>query len=338
MSRTCPQRSLWSFPPALVMLAVAVMLGSTPFTIEGQQKPRVFRVGILLPFAPARMPATGIFRQALRDLGYVEGHNVVFESRSIELDNLDQLPALAADLVRANVDVIFAVAGAAHAAKKATTTIPIVFAGVADPVGSGLATSLAHPGGNATGLTSTAADLSGKRLQLLKEMLPAVTRVAVLWNTNNPLVAPQVPETEAAARVLKIALHTVGIRTADDLESAFASMVSQRAGAVVVIADVLTTAHRETIAALAVKHRLPAISEFRDFAGAGGLVAYGPSPVDIARRAAVYADKILRGTKPADLPIQQPVTFDLVINLKTARTLGVTIPPALLLRADQTIE
>jgi len=319
-------------------IGLGLVIASGLATVDAQQARGVYRVGVLLPAPLSRMPATGVFRQGLRELGYVEGQNLVLEYRTLDSDRLEELGVLAAELVKANVDVIFAVAAGAFAAKKATRTIPIVFAGIADPVGTGLVASLAHPGGNVTGLATTAPDLSGKRLQLLTEILPDIARVAVLWNAANPIMAQQVSETEAAARALKIQLQHVPIRSADDLDGAFAAITSQRAGAVVVIADGLTAAHREQIGALAMRHRMPLISEFRDFAVVGGLAAYGPSAADTARRAAGYVDKILKGAKPADLPVQQPTTFDLVINLKAARALNVTIPPAVLLRADQTIE
>jgi len=309
-----------------------------PLIAEAQPSGRIYRVGVLLPTPISRIPGTGAFKQGLRDLGYIEGHNLVLEYRSIDADKLEQLPALAAEMVRIHVDVIFAVAAAAHAAKNATTTIPIVFAGVGDPIGTGLITSLAHPGGNVTGLTNTAPDLSGKRLQLLKELVPSVSRVAVLWNSANPIVRQQLPETETAARVLKTQLQMVAVRHADEFESAVLAMTEQRAGALVVIADVLTVSNRERIASLAIKNRLPTISEFRDFAISGGLAAYGPDAIDIARRAAAYVDKILKGAKPADLPVEQPTKFEFVINLKTAKALGLTIPPSLLARADEIIQ
>ena len=319
-----------------VVLAVSLTLGS--LAAEAQQAGKIYRVGVLLPTPVSRMPATGLFRQALRDLGYIEGQNLILEYRSTEADRLDRLPALAAELVSANVDAIFAVAGAAHAAKNATKTIPIVFAGVGDPVGTGLVMSIGRPGGNVTGLTNTAPDLSGKRLQLLTELLPGNSRIAVLWNATNPIVASQVTETEAAARVLKTHLQIVPIRSADDLEPAFTAITGHRSGAIVVISDILTIAHRERIATLAVKNRLAAISEFPDFAASGGLIAYGPSAPDTARRAATYVDKILKGAKPADLPVEQPTKFEFVINMKTAKALGLTIPETLLLRADQVIQ
>jgi putative tryptophan/tyrosine transport system substrate-binding protein len=309
---------------------------AAPLAVEAQQLRRVYRVGVLFPTPISRIPAAGVFTQGLRDLGYIEGQNLVLEYRTIEADRLDLLPALAAELVAINVDIIFAVAGAAHAAKNATQIIPIVFAGVGDPIGTGLVASLAHPGGNVTGLTNTAPDLSGKRLQLLKELVPSVSRVGLLWNSANPIVRQQLPETEAAARVLKTQLQMVAVRSLDEFESALSVMAEQRVGALVVIADVLTIAHRERIASLG--NRLPAISEFRDFAVSGGLAAYGPDAIDTARRAAGYVDKILKGAKPADLPVEQPTKFELVINMKTAKALGLTIAPSLLLRADQVIE
>jgi len=311
---------------------------AAPLGAGAQQFGRVYRVGVLLPTPISRIPGAGAFKQGLRDLGYIEGQNLVLEYRSIDAEKPEQLPALAAELVRINVDIIFAVAAAAHAAKNATTRIPIVFAGVGDPVGTGLITTLAHPRGNITGLTNTAPDLSGKRLQLLKEMVPSASRVGLLWNSANPIVRQQLPETEAAARVLKTQLHMVAVHNADDFESALSAVREQQAGALVVIADVLTIQNRERIASLAIKNRLPTISEFRDFAISGGLAAYGPDAIDIARRAAGYVDKILRGAKPADLPVEQPTKYELVINLKTAKALGLTIPPSLLLRADQIIE
>jgi len=317
---------------------ISASLLAAPLVAQAQQAGKIYRVGVLLPIPVSRMPATGMFRQALRDLGYTEGQNLILEYRSLDTDKLDRLSTLAAELVSANVDVIFAVAGAAHAAKNATKTIPIVFAGVGDPVGTGLVTSLAHPGGNVTGLTNTAPDLSGKRLQLVTELLPGVSTIAILWNATNPIVRGQVAETEAAARALKTHLLVVPIRSADDFEAAFTAITRQRSGALIVIADVVTTAHRERIATLAVKNRLPMISEFPDFAAAGGLMAYGPSAPDAAHRAAGYVDKILRGAKPGDLPVEQPTKFELVINLKTAKGLGLTIPPSILLRADQIIE
>ena len=224
------------------------------------------------------------------------------------------------------------------AAKNATKTIPIVFIFANDPVNAGLVASLARPGGNLTGWTNTGPDLSGKRLELLKELLPRVSRVAVLWNAANPTIARQVSEMELAAHALKTELHLVAVRAPDEFESAFSAITRGRAGALVVIADVFTTEHRQRIAALAARNRLPMISEFRAFTIAGGLMAYGPSPPDAARRAAAHVDRILKGAKPGELPVEQPTQFELVINLKTARALGLTIPRSMLLRADQVLE
>jgi putative tryptophan/tyrosine transport system substrate-binding protein len=254
-------------------------------------------------------------------------------------DKLDRLPGLATNLVRRKVDVIFALAtGPAQAAKNATSTIPVVFANANDPVNAGLVASLARPGRNVTGLTNTGPDLSAKRLQLLKEMRPNLSEVALLWNASNPTVARQVAETEAAARALKVRLRVLAIQGPNDLEGVFSAITTAGAGGLVVIADVLTSLHREKIVAWAAQKRLPLISEFRAFAVSGALATYGPSGRDAGRRAAELVDKILKGTRPADIPVEQPAVFELVINLKTAKTIGLSIPPALLLQANELIE
>ena len=317
----------------------AVLLVGSSLGAEAQPTTRVYRIGILLTTPIARIPARDAFLQELRELGYVEGRNVIIEYRSADPDKLDRLPGLAADLVSSKVDIIFAIAtGPAQAAQNATKTIPIVFALASDPVNAGLVASLGRPGGNLTGLTNTAPDLSAKRLQLLKEMLPEISHIALLWNASNSLIARQVPETEVAARTLKVQLHVVAVRGPADFETAFSAISKKRAGGLVVIQDVLTATHRERIAALAAKNRLPMIAEFRNFADAGALLTYGPSGSDAGRRAARLVDKILKGAKPADLPVEQPTKFELVINVKTAKVLGLTIPPALLLRADEVVE
>jgi putative ABC transport system substrate-binding protein len=328
----------------IVRAALAALLGIAvfvaPLVAEAQQAATVYRIGILLPLPlpVSRNPGLGEFLPGLRDLDYVEGRNIIIEYRAAE-GKLERLPTLAADLVSTKVDIIFALATtAAQAAKNATKMIPIVFAGANDPVNIGLVASLARPGGNVTGLTNTGPDLSGKRLELLKEIAPGASRIAILWNPANPTVAGQVRETEVAARALGTQLQVVEIRGPDDLESAFQAITSGRAGGLVVIADVITHEHRERIAALAARSRLPTISECRAFAASGVLMSYGPSIPDAARRAAVLVDKILKGAKPADLPVEQPTKFELVINMKTAKALGLTIPPSLLLRADQVIE
>ena len=321
-----------------VAAIVAVLLLGSPLGTEAQPAARVYRIGILLATISPN-PNLDAFLQEMRDLGYVEGRNVIIEYRSTDPDKLDRLPGLAADLVSRKVDIIFALAtGPALAAKNDTKTIPIVFANANDPVNTGLVASLGRPGGNLTGLTNTGPDLSSKRLQLLKEVLPETSHIALLWNASNPLVARQIPETELAARALKVQLHVVAIRGPNDFERAFSAIAKVRAGGLVVIQDVLTGAHRERIVALATKNRLPMISEFRNFAVAGALLTYGPSGPDAGRRAAYFVDKILKGAKPADLPVEQPTKYELVINRKTAKTLGLTIPPTLLLQANEVIE
>jgi putative ABC transport system substrate-binding protein len=323
---------------AVAAILMVLLLGS-PLGTDAQTPGRVYRIGILLAAPISPNPPLDAFLHGLRDLDYVHGRNVVIEYRSTDPDKLDRLPALAADLVSRKVDIIFAIAtGPAEAAKGATKTIPIVFALASDPVNAGLVASLGRPGGNLTGLTNTSPDLSAKRLQLLKEMLPEITHIALLWNASNSLIARQVPETEVAALALKVQLHVVAVRGPADFETAFSAISKKRVGGLVVIQDVLTATHRERIAALAAKNRLPMISEFRNFADAGALLTYGPNGPEAGRRAAYFVDKILKGAKPGDLPVEQPTKFELVINLKTAETLGLTIPPALLLRANDIIE
>jgi putative ABC transport system substrate-binding protein len=278
------------------------------------------------------------FRQGLRELGYVEGQNIAIESRWTEGKD-DRLPALAADLVRSKVDVIVAETGAAtRAAQQATRTIPIVMSLVNDPVGSGLVASLARPGGNVTGLTIMSPDLVGKQLELLKEVVPKVSRVALLRHPDNPASAAQLREAEAAAQALGVRLQTLEARSPQEIDGAFAAMTRERAGALLVIPDTLFWSQRRQIVDLAVKRRLPSIRIGEAYAEAGGLMSYGPSYRDLERRAASYVDKILKGANPADLPVAQPTKFELVINLKTAKAIGLTIPQPLLQRADQIID
>jgi putative ABC transport system substrate-binding protein len=282
-------------------------------------------------------PTIDVFTRAFRELGWVEGENVVFERRYAE-NRLERLPEMAADLVRLKVDVIVAGATLAPlAAKRATSTIPIVFVGAGDPVGTGLVASLARPGGNVTGTSLMAPDLSGKRLELLKELLPRLTRVAVLWNAAIPNSATAFKEVQEAGRRLGIEVQSLEVRSPDDFNGAFETARTQRLDAIMT-ADELTFTYRKRIADLAAAQQLPSIHALRDFAAAGGLISYGPNVADVTRRAAGYVDKILKGAKPADLPVQQPTEFELVINLKTAKALGVTIPPSLLARADEVIE
>ncbi len=268
----------------------------------------------------------------------VEGQDIAIESRWAEGKH-DRLPALAADLVRSKVDVIVVGSGAAtQAAQQATRTIPIVMSTVADPVGSGLVASLARPGGNVTGLTIMSTDLAGKQLQLLREVVPKVSRVAFLRNPDNPSSAAGLREAEAAARGLGVRLQTLEARNPQEIDSAFAAMTRERAGALLILPDGIFLSQRRQIAELAVKRRLPSIDGRTEYAEAGGLMAYSANFFDLQRRAATYVDKILKGAKPADLPVAQPTKFELVINLRTAKAIGLTIPPSLLQRADQIID
>jgi len=322
---------------AVVLLLLSAFLG----TAAAQAPEKVPRVGYLIAGSrsdPQRQRLAEAFRQGLRELGYVEGQNVAIESRWAEGKD-DRFPALAADLVRSKVDVIVTQSGAAtQAAQQATRTIPIVMALSNDAVGSGLVASLARPGGNVTGLTVMVPDLAGKQLQLLKEVVPEVSRVALLTNPANPASAPFLREAEAAARALGVRLQTLEARDPQEIDSAFAAMTRERAGALVVLTDSIFTNQRRQIAELAAERRLPAVYGNTEHAEAGGLVAYGANFLDLERRAATYVDKILKGAKPADLPVEQSTKFDLVINLKTAKTLGLTIPASLLSRADEVIQ
>jgi putative ABC transport system substrate-binding protein len=280
------------------------------------------------------------FRQGLHDLGYVEGQNLVIEGRFAE-GKADRLPELAAELVRLQVDVIVAAGIAAiRAAQHATRTLPIVMVvGGADPVAHGFVASLARPGGNITGMSAIHADLSGKRLELLQRTVPSVARIAVLMNPANPAHALQLRETQAAAQALGMQLQVLEARGREELESAFSAIHREGAGALFVFSDpLLFERHLSDIAALALQHRLPSIYAWRMWVEAGGLMSYAPSLPDIWRRTAYYVDRILKGTKPADLPVEQPMKFELVINHKTAQALGLTIPPTLLILADEVIQ
>jgi len=322
---------------AVILLLLSVFLG----TAAAQPAGKVPRVGYLAGFShsdPVSQRGLEAFRQGLGELGYVEGQNIAIESRWAGGKD-ERLPALAAELVRSKVDVIVAQSGAATKAVQQTTrTIPIVMSLVNDPVGSGFVASLARPGGNVTGLTMMAPDLVSERLQLLKEVIPKVSRVAVLRNPGNPASAAMLREAEAAARTLGVQLQSLEARNAQEIESAFAAMIRERTGAFLNLPDGLFFTQRRQIAELAVKGRLPSISGGSDYPNAGGLMGYGPNNSDLERRAATYVDRILKGARPADLPVEQPTKFDLVINLRTAKAIGVTIPPSLLQRADQIID
>jgi putative ABC transport system substrate-binding protein len=316
----------------------AIFLLVAPLAAEAQAPAKVPRIGFLSTTSRTEDPRFEAFLQGLRELGYVDGQNIAIEFRFVE-GRPERLPALAAELVRLKVEVIVAAGPAAtEAAKQATSTIPIVFAVSGDPVAVGLVASLARPGGNITGLASIAPEVVGKQLELLKEVAPKISRMAILQNPSNPGHPVVVRQAEGAARVLGLQLHIVQARTPSELEAAFATMRSQRVGGVLVVRDAMVFAQRRQIAALAAKSRLPAVYGFRENAEAGGLMAYGASIPLMYRRAATYVDKILKGAKPADLPVEQPTKFELVINLKTAKALGLTIPPSLLGRADEVIQ
>ena len=323
----------------LVTLALGLILA--PLAAAAQQATKVHRVGLLteaggnLPSGPD--PSFEAFRQGLRDLGYVEGQNLVIEDRNAE-GRAERLPDLAAELVWLKVDVIV-VAGTpgTRAAQHATRMIPIVGVILADPIGTGFAASFARPGGNITGLAFPNADLSTKRLELLKEAVPGATRIAVLWDSSNPASASGVRALAEPARALGVQLHLLEVQGPKDFDSAFDAAQKGRAQALVQMGSPLFVAHRKTIGDLVAKSRLPAVCAQRVFVVEGCLMAYGPSYVDMWRRAATYVDKILKGASPADLPIEQPTKFELVINLKTAQALGLTIPPTLLFQADEVI-
>jgi len=311
---------------------------AAPLAGEAQPAEKMYRIAFLSPTSPSDAGRLAAFREGLRELSYVEGQNIAIESRWAE-GNYDRLPGLAAELVRFKVDIIVTYGTpASQAAKRATGTIPIVMAGAIDPVASGLVTIVARPGGNLTGLSLMAPELVGKQLEILKDVVPKVSRVALLGNPANPGNAPQVRHAQDAARALGLRLQPLEARGPSDIDSAFAAITSEQAGAVIVLVDSMLLDHRTRIADLAARRRLPAVYGLSDHVEAGGLMAYGPNRLDIFRRAATYVDKILKGAKPGDLPVEQPTKFALVINLKTAKALGLTIPPSLLQRADQVIE
>lgn len=321
----------------LIILVLAAPLG----TAAAQSREKMPRVGYISPGSssdPLRLRRFEAFQEGMRELGYVEGRNISFEARWAG-DTYERYPALAADLVRLKVDVIVALGGAAtQAAQRATRTIPIVMSAATDPLASGLISSLAHPGGNVTGTSMMSPDLVGKQLELLKEVAPKVSRVALLWNPTNPGSAPQLREAQAVARVLGVRLQTLDARSPHEIDRAFVAMAKEQAGALVVLADAIFINQRRQIADLAAKSHLPAIYGMRDFAEVGGLVVYSAHLLNLHRRAASFVDKILRGSRPGDLPVEQPTTLELVINMKTARQLGLNIPPSLLARADHIIE
>jgi len=323
----------------LALLFIPGLLAA-PLAAEAQQAGKVYRIG-LLDFSepdPARQAWWIAFRQQMRQLGYVEGQNVSFEPRWAQGEDA-RLPKLAAELVGLKVDLIVTGgSNAAIAAKRVTSTIPIVMASGSDPVAVGLVASLRQPGGNVTGMTSINSELAGKRLELLRNIAPRASRIAILWDERDPGSRLNVDETEAAAKTAGLTIHRVAVGSAAGLEAAFATVVRGRAGALIVVSTARLFSYRKRIGELAVKHRLPTVVGLREYVEAGGLASYGTDFPDLFRRATVYVDKILKGAKPADLPVEQPTKFELVINLKTAKALGLTIPPSVLGRADEVIQ
>ncbi|MGH7389473.1 MAG: ABC transporter substrate-binding protein [Candidatus Rokuibacteriota bacterium] len=333
---------LWQRAVTKLSLVAAVCILAAPLAGEAQPTRKVYRIGYLSTQSSSAVAGElDAFRQGLRDLGYADGQNVVIEYRFAE-GKLDRLAGLAAELVRLNVDVI--VTGGTpgtRAALQATRTVPLIITVVGDPIAAGFVTSLARPGGNVTGLTQMSPQLSGKRLELLKEALPNISRVAVLIDA--ALMAHQIfaplQETQVAAKTLGLRLQSLEVRGPDaDWSGAFKAATSQGADALITLPGPVIELHSEHVVDMAAKNRLPAIYPTREFVEAGGLMSYGPDRVDLNRRAATYVDRLLKGAKPAELPIEQPTKFELVINLQTAKALGLTIPRSLLLRADRIVD
>ena len=317
---------------------------AAPRAAKAQQPAKVARIGFLVTGSigsPEVALSLDAFRQGLRERAYLEGQNFILETRGAD-GKIERLSGLANELVHLKVDIIFAVATpAARAAQRATATIPIVVMSMGDPVGDGLVASLARPGGNITGSTFLGPALTPKRLELLKETLPTISRVAALWHPGafgERATRDMLRETETASQTLGVKLHLVGVRGPDELDRAFSTMTREHAEALLVFPSTMLFNERRRIVDLAARHRLPSMTNAREFVILGGLISYGANLVDLARRAAASVDKILKGAKPADLPVEQPEKFELVINMKTAKALGLTIPRSLLLRADQVIE
>ncbi len=325
----------------MFLAAIGGSLLAAPLAAEAQPAAKVWRIGFLTSGfregagADIRLAP---FSRGLRDLGYVEGRNVIVEVRYAE-GRVERFPALAAELVNLKVDVLVATSTpGALAGKQTTSTIPIVMAAVGEPVEVKLVDSLAHPGGNITGLSISAPQLAAKRLDLLKQTLPKLSRVTVLWNSSNQGMQARFQETQSGAQLLGVSIHSVPIQSPDDFGLVFGAMMKDRPESLLVLADTVTVANRQRAIEFAARNRVPAIYEVRAFVDDGGLMSYGIDMADHYRRAAIYVDKILKGAKPADLPIEQPTKFELIVNLKTAKALGLTIPQSLLLRADQVIE
>jgi putative ABC transport system substrate-binding protein len=320
-------------------IVVCLLLTFFLLTVAEAQPKKIRRIGFL-GNSTAALEGNLIepFREGLRDLGYVEGKNIVIEWRWAE-GKYERFPALIAELIASKIDLIVtAGTPASLAVKKATTSIPLVMIAVGDPVGTGLIASLAHPGGNITGLTSIAADLEGKRLELLREVTPTLSHVAVFWNPASPFQVVAEKEVQAAAQLLRMKVLSLGLQAPEQFDDAFATIRRERPGALLVLADRLFLHNRARIMDFATKHRLPGVHAYAELVEAGGLMSYGPSYPGMHRRAAYFVDRILKGTKPADLPVEQPAKFELVINLKAAKQIGVTIPPSVLYRADRLIK
>jgi len=328
-------------PALVIFMALGLAFVAPPLAVTAQQPQKVPRVGVLSPFSASfgAGPSFEAFRRALRELGYVEGRDVALEYRWAD-GRPDRLADLAAELVRLRSDVIFSAWGtpAALATKKATKTIPVVFNGVGDAVGVGLVESLARPGGNVTGSTFITEETIGKQLELLKAVIPRIARVGVVVNPSNPVYGPVLRASEAPAKALGLQLRVVGVQSADDFESALRGAVQEHVAGLVVLRDSVLITNQSRLLTLAAASRLPAMYGMREFVDGEGLMSYGPSLVEMYKRAAYLVDKILRGAKPANLPVEQATKFELVINLKTAKILGLTIPQSVLVRADEIIQ
>ena len=319
----------------ILVCALNAFLLVLSFPAQAQQAKKIPRVGILRPGSPPDLSIEG-FRNGMRELGYVEGQNVQLEYRWVDRD--ERLPDAARELVQLNVDVILAGSTPATvAAKQATKRIPIVFGAVSDPIGVGLIASLARPGGNVTGMSLLASELSPKRLEQLRETIPKLSSVAMLWNRSNPGMAARARETQDAARRMGVAVHDRGAKDSEELDNVFTIIAKDKPDALLTMLDPFTTIHLKRIVNFSTEARLPGMYEERRFVEAGGLISYGPNVADLYRRAAFYVDKILKGSKPADLPVQQPMNFELFINLPTAKVLGLTIPESVIFRADKVI-
>jgi putative ABC transport system substrate-binding protein len=315
--------------------AGAAVLGTVSFAARGQTAAKLYKVGVLMSEAPTSFLS---FRQGLRDLGYVEGRNLLIEAR-FDKGNAEALPGFAAELVKLNVDVILASSSTyVRAVKQASRSIPIVFAVHNDPIGTGDVQSLARPGGRITGLTQMASDLSAKQLELFKEVVPRLTRVAIVSNPATPSNKPVMEQVQTAARTLRLQFIKLAAEDLSGLEQAFAVAIRERSDAVFIVLSPMTGRHAAKVADLAAKYRIPTFCGYQPFVDAGGLLAYSPDYHDLFRRAASYVDRILKGANPAELPVEQPTKFELGVNLKTARSLGLTIPRSVLLRADRVIE